>query len=245
VCKKDECLEWAKDCCTATLPCGHFCGGCRGEEKHLPCYQGCDGVELDPESYCTACFTEPLTAGPSLQLKCGHAFHARCCKAKIESGCSTSYLTFGHLGCANCRERMDHPMLKAAMAADVALEEETKSKALMRLKYENKDKHPDITTPGSAFYNDPVGYALKIYAYYKCFKCKHPYYGGERVCAPAAGEKPVDPSELICPGCNPHAGDMDCPKHGKDYIEFKCKFCCGTAVFFCWGTTHFCSELIY
>lgn len=32
----------------------------------------------------------------------------------------------------------------------------------------------------------------------------------------------------------------DCKKHGKDYIEFKCRFCCSVALWFCFGTTHFC-----
>lgn len=31
-----------------------------------------------------------------------------------------------------------------------------------------------------------------------------------------------------------------CPKHGIDFLEYKCKFCCSIAVFFCFGTTHFC-----
>lgn len=26
----------------------------------------------------------------------------------------------------------------------------------------------------------------------------------------------------------------NCPKHGKEYIEFKCKFCCSVAQWFCW-----------
>lgn len=29
-------------------------------------------------------------------------------------------------------------------------------------------------------------------------------------------------------------------QHGKEYLEFKCRFCCSRAVWFCWGTTRFC-----
>ena len=32
-----------------------------------------------------------------------------------------------------------------------------------------------------------------------------------------------------------------CPKHGTDYLEYKCRYCCSVAVFFCFGTTHFCN----
>jgi hypothetical protein len=28
--------------------------------------------------------------------------------------------------------------------------------------------------------------------------------------------------------------------HGRDYIEYKCRFCCSVATWYCWGNTHFC-----
>ncbi|CAI5999912.1 unnamed protein product [Closterium sp. NIES-65] len=30
--------------------------------------------------------------------------------------------------------------------------------------------------------------------------------------------------------------------HGRGFIQFKCRFCCSTASYFCFGTTHFCAE---
>lgn len=32
-----------------------------------------------------------------------------------------------------------------------------------------------------------------------------------------------------------------CPKHGTDFLEYKCRYCCTVAVYFCFGTTHFCN----
>ena len=32
----------------------------------------------------------------------------------------------------------------------------------------------------------------------------------------------------------------ECPKHGRQYIAFKCKYCCKLSVFHCWGKVHFC-----
>lgn len=32
-----------------------------------------------------------------------------------------------------------------------------------------------------------------------------------------------------------------CSKHGTDFLEYKCRYCCSVAVFFCFGTTHFCN----
>jgi len=31
-----------------------------------------------------------------------------------------------------------------------------------------------------------------------------------------------------------------CKTHGTEYIEFKCRYCCVIAIWFCFGTTHFC-----
>lgn len=114
-----------------------------------------------------------------------------------------------------------------------------------------------ITTPGKPFYQDPDGYAVNRFAYYPCSVCDNPYvlvgallvesaaflthcvvvwcpgsyYGGLRVCGPA-GEEPavVNKSELVCPSCQPHSEMHSCPKHGTEFIEFKCRYCCSTAV---------------
>ncbi|KAJ8378388.1 hypothetical protein AAFF_G00242760 [Aldrovandia affinis] len=32
-----------------------------------------------------------------------------------------------------------------------------------------------------------------------------------------------------------------CSKHGTDFLEYKCRYCCSVAVFFCFGMTHFCN----
>ena len=53
-----------------------------------------------------------------------------------------------------------------------------------------------------------------------------------------------NPKDLVC---GKHIfseveGVKNCPKHGKEFIEYKCKFCCKIASWFCWGTTHFCDE---
>ncbi|KAH9373289.1 hypothetical protein HPB48_005034 [Haemaphysalis longicornis] len=68
------------------------------------------------------------------------------------------------------------------------------------------------------------------------------YYGGEVRCDIEAG--PVDeynPAELVCGGCSDISRAQMCPKHGTDFLEYKCRYCCSVAVFFCFGTTHFCN----
>jgi len=34
---------------------------------------------------------------------------------------------------------------------------------------------------------------------------------------------------------------FQCSKHGEEFIEYKCRYCCSAALFYCFGTTHFCN----
>lgn len=80
-------------------------------------------------------------------------------------------------------------------------------------------------------------------SYYLCFKCKDPYFGGMKACNPEEEQKDFKPEELVCAKCSNvgmNAGVGRCGTHGTDFIDFKCKFCCSVALWFCWGTTHFC-----
>ena len=46
---------------------------------------------------------------------------------------------------------------------------------------------------------------MAIYAYFLCFKCKKPYFGGRKDCMAAMNEAQAggnfDPKELVCPNC--------------------------------------------
>jgi hypothetical protein len=37
-------------------------------------------------------------------------------------------------------------------------------------------------------------------------------------------------------GCSAGGAAEVCPKHGTDYLEHKCRYCCSVAVWFCFGT---------
>ena len=55
--------------------------------------------------------------------------------------------------------------------------------------------------------------------------------------------KGFKPEELVCAKCSSlgvSAGTTKCDTHGTDFIDFKCRFCCSIAVWFCVGTTHYC-----
>ena len=116
--------------------------------------------------------------------------------------------------------------------------------ALERAKIEGLDKDPKFLDPSYAYHGDLAGFAMFKCSYYMCFKCKNPYFGGLKDCDNNQQEaRNIKRDELICGACAGAAigkGVKNCKKHGDKYIDYKCKWCCSIALFFCWGTTHFC-----
>ncbi|KAJ8737500.1 hypothetical protein PYW08_000095 [Mythimna loreyi] len=244
VCADQQCQEHGKEACTRVLPCNHLCGGVRTERTCLPCLFGCAGgaegapLRQDADDMCMICFTDPLQAAPALQLKCGHVFHLHCCRKVLANKWIGPRITFSFAQCPICKEDMNHWTLEELLAPIRQLYEEVKRKALMRLEYEG------CALPGGAkgkVLPDPATYAMERYAYYVCHKCGKAYFGGLARCeAETSGW--WEPAELVCGACSDVAGARTCPKHGADFLEYKCRYCCSVAVFFCFGTSHFCNS---
>nr|CAD7431359.1 unnamed protein product [Timema monikensis] len=243
ICADQECQEHARNACSKLHPCGHMCGGIKGEVTCLPCLHGCSAdpnLKQDADDMCMICFTEALSCAPAIQLKCGHVFHQHCCKCVLMKRWAGPRITFAFSQCPICKSDISHPVLVELLAPVKDLYEDMRRKALMRLEYEGLHKAEAITSPGARFYNDPASYAMDRYAYYVCYKCNKAYYGGEARCDAEVGEE-YDPTELVCGACSDVSRAQMCPKHGTDFLEYKCRYCCSTAVFFCFGTTHFCN----
>ncbi|XP_069061348.1 E3 ubiquitin-protein ligase MYCBP2 isoform X12 [Pleurodeles waltl] len=246
VCSDADCQEYTKLACSKSHSCGHPCGGVKNEEHCLPCLHGCDKnatrLKQDADDMCMICFTEALSAAPAIQLDCSHVFHLQCCRRVLENKWLGPRITFGFMSCPICKNKINHTVLKDLLDPIKDLYEDVRRKALMRLEYEGLHKSEAITTPGVRFYNDPASYAMNRYAYYVCFKCRKAYFGGEARCDAEAGQgDEYDPTELICGACSDVSRAQMCPKHGTDFLEYKCRYCCSVAVFFCFGTTHFCN----
>ncbi|KAG2484757.1 hypothetical protein HYH03_016411 [Edaphochlamys debaryana] len=59
---------------------------------------------------------------------------------------------------------------------------------------------------------------------------------GGGAAAGAAGQA----QDLVCGECCARSTGTNCPRHGTQYIEWKCRYCCSLASWFCFGTTHMC-----
>lgn len=245
VCGETECQTNSLTACSRIHACGHMCGGIKDEDVCLPCLHGCDstaGLKQDADDMCMICFTDALSASPAIQLICGHVFHLTCCRDVLTKRWPGPRITFTFSLCPICKADMDHPVLQDLLKPVRSLFEDVKRKGLMRLEYEGLDRSEAITSPSGRFFGDAVGFAMDRYAYYVCCKCNKAYFGGEARCdAEAEGGDDYDPNELVCGACSDVSRAQMCPKHGTDFLEYKCRYCCSVAVFFCFGTTHFCN----
>lgn len=73
--------------------------------------------------------------------------------------------------------------------------------------------------------------------YYKvCFYfLLQAYFGGLARCEAETNSR-WEPAELVCGACSDVAGARTCPKHGADFLEYKCRYCC--------SVSHWCNKII-
>jgi len=253
VCEESECQRRLLAGCSRLLACAHVCKGVRDEGTCLGCLRcpaplpkwvkGKAGLEEpQAEEFCGICYVEVLAQAPCVRLTCGHLFHEHCVRAKVQGRWSGVRINFGFLNCSLCKVQMSGPMIEKIVAPAAELFKVVAVKAEQRLALESSLKNAPELQPGGTYHGKLLDFAMKKFAYYMCFKCSQPYFGGLRSCEQEDQElRDVQSDEMVCGGCSV-SGDQSCPTHGLEAIEYKCKFCCSVASWFCWGTTHFCDS---
>ena len=97
--------------CNKTHECGHRCGGVRGEEECLPCLQSCcnEGTKNLPDKsdLCEICYTCDLGEEPTVQLACGHFFHANCVLELLKHKWATLRIQFAFMNCPKCKRPIE------------------------------------------------------------------------------------------------------------------------------------------
>jgi len=140
-------------------------------------------------------------------------------------------ISFRFTECALCKQQIQHPTLEDVLRPIRELYEHIKTRALKRLEYMS------IDTKGE----DKVEYAMHQFAYFMCYQCKQPYFGGANACEDE--RELYEPEELVCGWCSTKGmGRLPCTKHSPEFLEYKCRYCCSPSMFFCWGTSHFCES---
>ena len=97
----------------------------------------------------------------------------------------------------------------------------------------------------SPWYGRKEEYIEAKSAFYQCYKCTKPFFGGmadcERDLQMAENTKKED---LLCRKCvasEMGVGQFNCPVHGHKFITWKCSKCCNEALFRC-GPHYFCDS---
>lgn len=242
VCNSEFCLAKRDLSCRKMLTCDHPCGGTLNEKYCMSCiHEGCQGrksyMKQLSDDYCNICFTEELFEAPCIELDCGHIFHFECMKKRLQTGNDEPSVNFNHCKCPLCKMFIGHcNLLSEELQKVQSLYRDLEMRAYLQLKEDSLLNAPLIDDKNEFFLN-AIGYAMKRYAFYNCHLCKKPYYGGLANCRDIA--QGLNSSDFVCPACS-GIGMDDCQIHGRDYMLYKCKFCCSVATYFCWGSTHFC-----
>jgi len=91
-----------------------------------------------------------------------------------------------------------------------------------------------------------IEFAINKLNFFICDKCSQPFYGGLKNCIEDNNQnEDIIKKSRICLNCFDYTkikGFTNCFVHGRENIQYKCKFCCSISSHFCWGTTHFCEE---
>lgn len=99
--------------CNLPKECGHKCMGVRDEQKCLPCLEPqCQTASASAnlacgDDLCNICYTCELSEEPSIQLRCGHIFHANCVNELLRHKWSSLRISFAFMSCPSCKQPID------------------------------------------------------------------------------------------------------------------------------------------
>lgn len=118
-------------------------------------------------------------------IRCGHILHVHCLMERLKKRWLTPRIEFGYLDCVDCKQRMSAPhcpSINTEIVESSKIEEDVKKKSFERAKFEGLDKHDRLKDPNDPYYQKLPEYAMFKCAYYQCYKCKGPYFGGMKDC---------------------------------------------------------------
>ena len=134
----------------------------------------------------------PFPLPPSIRCctHSGHVFHRHCVLAKVAARWPGAKVTFHFLECPICRALIEHANgasgVSRAVAPLLALRARLRRKAVERAAVEGLQKEPKMRAKlrdaKGPYFGRPVLLAEHSYAFYSCYKCKEPYFGGRRDC---------------------------------------------------------------
>eukprot|EP01084_Bolivina_argentea_P270172 459346_1 len=134
-----------------------------------------------------------------------------CCKLKLHYECLLGWIKDGFPGkgrrivvkklrCLMCKQQMMHQAANNLFKQTQKLYNKVEQLALQQVKAHNKMNDDAIINKNSEFYNNPIGYGIKLYSFFICYKCEKPHYYGPNRCGDDA-ENNVPPEQIECEKC--------------------------------------------
>lgn len=181
----------------------------------------------EDEDVCTLCFCEFEGEGDGITLDCGHRFHKDCVLEWVgrwdEFKAKGNHIAFTNAVCpGGCKYLVRHPLLGPVSESICTM--------FQRVSRQAKKVLEDM--PATKLDEDLL--------FYVCHKCGNPFYGGEKVCFRAQGGEPTkNPADLVCDKCQT---DFICPKHAREFVVYKCSYCCNPATERSFGNRYLCER---
>ena len=205
--------------------------------------------EFDADELCAICYCGELGEEDQVQLGCGHVFHTGCVEQLLKHKWSTLKISFAFMSCPSCKAEIEETScqeINDEIKKLQILRHSIEKQALEVAENQGLDKHERLTTPGDFYEGKLLEFALHSCAFYACYECEKPYFGGMVDCQAQLGiEEKANKEDLRCKDCTLKAygaGKETCEKHGDEHIDWKCMFCCSVAVWHCFGTHFFCER---
>lgn len=240
-CTEVECITSSKYECQKILKCLHSCLFVNTSKKCFCLLSSCqfnqNKENFNVSNCCCICY-ESFYKFPLCILDCNHLFHFKCFGSYLQSYKSLfdkgSLLKFGFLKCPICNIGVysckNHPDLNSLIF--YYREFECKAKI-----HYDKLIQEDIIDSQEIF---------ERCLFYICYSCEDVFYGGTYECNTQFNidEDYIENTKLCiyCLNDNVIDGIIDCEKHGREFLIYKCRFCCNQSSHFCFGDTHFCEE---
>ena len=179
----EECEEgFAERNCDKKLLCGHTCCGVSHSDACLPCMElCCSASKINKNELCAICYTSELGDEPCIELGCGHIYHAGCVKQLIEHGWSTLKISFAFMSCPECKAPIESSrfhMIRDQINTVLQLKAKVESEALKVAERQGLLQDERLSNLDDFYFEKPLEYALHRCAFYACFTCKEPFFGG-------------------------------------------------------------------
>ena len=240
-CEKRKCKKLYLISCKKKLKCGHYCLGVKEEIYCPPCLdKNCrsygDLFNQSRDTYCQICLKK-LSESPIVKLSCNHYIHYYCILNKLNDGKNLygKKLNFDCIKCPVCDTMFECPSIP-----HIQNEINKKLKLYLRVRDMIEQR---LSLKKFNSNRDP----FDLFIFYICFRCGNPYFAGinkddnnEKDENKFIGNK----EDCLCGKDSflyDAKGESLCKKHGYEYMEYKCKFCCNIASRFC-SLTHYCEE---